>query len=323
MQSRMALLALLLLGASAPVAEARRMVAAAQRADTGSPVEKVVHLLKDLKSKIDQDGENEQQAYDKYACFCDKAMKAKADAIDAAQTQLRRSGQEILKLRGRVATREAEIAELTENIRVNGEMQAEQTAIREKENAAYTAETAEMKEALVAMEQAIIVLKDATARALVQTSDAVSSAKAAAATARVIQALPMKAALSPKRLAQLTSFAQVKEGYAPQSESIQGILGDMYDTFSADLEASTDKEATSNRDFETFIALKVKESQAMQSIKLDKEDDKAKSEQLLAEETTIYDDTEDQMKADIDYFDVTKANCEAKSDEWGDRKSVV
>jgi len=294
----------------------------AHRAATGSPVERVVNLLKDLKTRIEQDGENEQQVYDKYACFCDKAMKAKADTIDAAKAQLRRSAQEILKLRGHVATRKSEIAELDEAIQVNADMQADSTAIRQKENSAHMSETAEMKEALEALEQAIILLKDATKRALIQTNTGTSFSSAAAATARVIQALPAKAILAPQQLTQLTSFAQAQEGYAPQSETIQGILGNMYDTFSADLEASTQAEATSQRDFEQLIALKVNESQAMQAVRLEREDDKAKAEQLLAEETTLYDDTEAQMKADIDYFDVTKANCEAKADEWGSRSSL-
>ena len=36
---------------------------------TGSPVEKVVELIKELKTKIETDGANEQKIYDKFACW--------------------------------------------------------------------------------------------------------------------------------------------------------------------------------------------------------------------------------------------------------------
>merc|ERR1719329_1687767 len=113
---------------------------------TGSPVEKVVQLLKDLKTKIGNDGKEEQQIYDKYACWCEKTTKRKAAAIEEAQMQLRALGQQILKLKGRIATLTSEIAELKEAIRKNEEAQAEATAIRQKENEAYQAETTEMKQ---------------------------------------------------------------------------------------------------------------------------------------------------------------------------------
>ena len=36
---------------------------------TGSPVEKVVELIKELKGKIETDAANEQKVYDKFACW--------------------------------------------------------------------------------------------------------------------------------------------------------------------------------------------------------------------------------------------------------------
>ena len=37
---------------------------------TASPVERVVILLKDIQTKIENDGKAEQQVYDKFACWC-------------------------------------------------------------------------------------------------------------------------------------------------------------------------------------------------------------------------------------------------------------
>ena len=59
--------------------------------------------------------EVEQQLYDKYACWCDKTSARKAKAIEDAQDLLRSLGQQILQLRGKIATLTAEIAQLAQD----------------------------------------------------------------------------------------------------------------------------------------------------------------------------------------------------------------
>jgi predicted nucleic acid-binding Zn-ribbon protein len=301
----------------------------AEAAKTGSPVEKVVQLLKDLKTKIGHDGAEEQQIYDKYACWCEKTTKRKAAAIEEAQMELRALGQQILKLKGRIATLTAEIAELTEAIRKNEEAQAEATAIRQKENAQFVAETDEMKQALAALEKAIIVLRDATKpkpqppTALLQRDSVAEGwSRAVAKVDAAIHALPERATLSSKQMSLLSEFVSGAIAYAPQSATVQGILKDMYDTFSSDLESAMADEASKNRLFEDFIAVKQKELIELKKTKAKKEAEKAEAESQLAETTQAYDDTEAQMKADIEFFDLTKAACQAKLEEWSERKRL-
>merc|ERR1719252_217315 len=52
-----------------------------------------------------------------------------------------------------------------------------------------------------------------------------------------------------------------------------------------------------------------------------KETQLADAEETLANTQQSYDDTEKQMKADIEFFDQTKEACEAKFAEWTQRKS--
>merc|ERR1719453_392375 len=111
--------------------------AVATGATEGSPVERIVNLLKTLKEKSEGDGKVEQQIYDKYACWCEKTSARKASDIVQAGEDLRALGQRILKLKGKVATRTAEIAELSETIKSNEEEQEELTSVREKQNGAW------------------------------------------------------------------------------------------------------------------------------------------------------------------------------------------
>merc|ERR1719498_391869 len=101
----------------------------------GSPVERIVKLLTTLKATTEGDGKAEQQIYDKYACWCETTAKRKADDIVQAQEDLRALGQRILKLKGTVATRTAEIAELTDNNKENENSQGRLEAVRQKQNA--------------------------------------------------------------------------------------------------------------------------------------------------------------------------------------------
>jgi hypothetical protein len=148
------------------------------------------------------------------------------------------------------------------------------------------------------------------------TSDSFLEVKAAVEqlSARKLSALPAS------KISMLHEYANHKQGYAPQSATIQGILGEMYETFASDLESATSDEGTKNRDFEDFIATKQEEELEMEETKAKKEKEKAEAEVMLSEATQTYDDTEAQMKADEEFFDDSKDTCEKNSEAWQARK---
>jgi hypothetical protein len=55
---------------------------------TGSPVEKVVELVKELKTKITTDGATEQKIYDKFACWCETTSQQKLYSITKANEKI-------------------------------------------------------------------------------------------------------------------------------------------------------------------------------------------------------------------------------------------
>merc|ERR1719215_1786186 len=62
------------------------------------------------------------------------------------------------------------------------------------------------------------------------------------------------------RVALLTEFTSSESGFAPQSATIQGMLGDMYLTFAANVESDTLEEANRNADYEKLYASLEKET---------------------------------------------------------------
>merc|ERR1719158_1838537 len=127
----------------------------------------------------------------------------------------------------------------------------------------------------------------------------------------VLESVPSKIGMSSDKLALLSQFVSAKAGYAPQSATIQGMLGDMYLTFSSNLESSTLEEANQNNHYEQMYASEEKENNEFKATRAKKETEKADAEQMLADTTKAYDDTEKQMKADTEFFDQTKAACQS------------
>jgi len=288
----------------------------AAASNSGSPVEKVVELIQGVLDRAVADGEAEQQMYDKYACWCETTAKRKANSIVEAQAAMRRLGQQILSLKGKIATLTAEVEQLAADIAQNEKDQALATSLREKENADYEADSSERKQAIAALQQAIEVLAKGTS--FVQLS-----AESATAVKKVLEVVP--STMKPQHLSLLSEFASSgahASRYAPQSVTIQGILTDMYSTFVTDLEQATQDEFAAQRKFEDFIYTKEVELADMKATKLKKEGQKADAESLLADTTQSYDDTEDQKEADIEFFDETKKACTAKNEEWVIRKNL-
>merc|ERR1719327_1507405 len=138
----------------------------------------------------------------------------------------------------------------------------------------------------------------------------------------VMETVPSKVDMPRERMALLSEFVSAKAGYAPQSATIQGMLGDMYLTFSNNLESSTLDEANQNADFEKMYATLEKQNNEFKATRARKGTEKAEAEAMLADTTKAYDDTEKQMKADMEFFDQTKEACQSKHEEWTVRKEM-
>jgi len=293
-----------------------------------SPVEKIVKLLNEMQGKIEVDGAKEETMYNKFACWCETSAKRKAAAIEEAQVEMRKLGQEVLSLKGRVTVRTNEVEQLEEDKKENQKAQKKSTAIRAKENEEWTKESDDTKETLSSLDSAITALVKGTQDTdLLQTGESMQMQVRAMQSVKAhLEALPDSALarVTPKKMSMLRQYAtqlsQGKSKYTPASAEIQGILGDMYETFASTLESETQDEGMANRDFEDFIAAKQKEFNEFDRVIAKKQEEKAEAEVALSEATTSYDDTEAQMKADTEFFDASKERCQKGSEEWEVRK---
>merc|ERR1719262_179988 len=134
-----------------------------------SPISRVVELIQELKAKVEADGKAEQKTYDKFACWCEKTLARKAEAIDAAKDTIEKTQREIIELKGKLGELGASIKQLEKEVAENEEAQKEATGIRDKENEDYEAEKVESEQCIGALEAAIKVLSGAGKPAMLET----------------------------------------------------------------------------------------------------------------------------------------------------------
>merc|ERR1719230_2303029 len=176
---QMAVLCLLLL--AAPLAQAQSPAPAAKR----YPVTKVVTLLKDMSAQLAKEAEEDEEIYDKMACWCTTNDKTKSQAIldaEARITDLTSAVEELTATSSRLTT---EIEGLKTEVAANKASLDTATALREKQAAEFHGEEKDMLQSIKALEAAIIVLSKHHPETALLAGDVDAQVSTAAQTARV------------------------------------------------------------------------------------------------------------------------------------------
>merc|ERR1719352_1552104 len=284
---------------------------AAARLRKDDPVGRVVTLLTDLKAKIEADGRTEQAIYDKYACWCE-------------------------------GTSVAELAKLKKDLAENAEAQKKAEAMRTKENAEYVMEKGQLEQGVAQLTKAVQVLGEGTtweSKEKERWNSALAETRVLTVAAGVRSALrlytrkdremaagqdlsPVKSFLSNPAAWVQTKAAPHLGEYAPQSSAIQGILKQMLDDFNQNLVDGADEEKQKQTDFDSLMDTKRKDQKLLQSTLESKTTSAADDGKQLADDTTLREETQAQLKADEEFFDSLKQGCKTKADEWAARSRV-
>merc|ERR1719160_427694 len=115
------------------------------------PVSKVITLLKDMLKQLQKEGEEDEEIYDKMACWCETNDKLKTkeiaeaeEKIDALTTEI----EELTQLSARLGT---EIKNLKKEVEKNQQALDQAAAIRAKELAEFNEEEKDSLEAIAAL----------------------------------------------------------------------------------------------------------------------------------------------------------------------------
>jgi len=283
-----------------------------------TPVEKVTELLKNLAQKVEQEGQAEAVAYDKYACFCKQQADDKQYAIETSNSTITQLTARINKLSAEISDLVSQIRALgTEIVRLDNAMKTNKQD-RDADHANFTSEMAGIDSAIDTVERAIAALTGAK-KALVGRAELEASLAQVAITAEA-----MLSDADTGRLRSLMSLGQPGDSYTYQyrSNDIIATLQDVLAFFKRRKEEVWANEFEARKRYDiNQLSLKNQTRYAKQE-KLEKENVHAvKSDEEAQAEADKDTETTD-MNADKSFLNVLKADCENKATLWDQRSQT-
>merc|ERR1719456_1731088 len=226
------------------------------------PVSKVITLLKDMLKQLEKEAAEDEEVYDKMACWCETNDKAKTKSIAEAEARISDLTSKIEELTANSARLGTEIKNLEKEVAANQEALDQATAIRTKQLAEFNAEEKDLLESISALKAAITVLSKHHGGSLLQMPRSHMLGVAATAQHEMERhAMLLRGVLTPSQRKSAEAFIQqpkdyfdaqptFKQSYAPQSGEIFGILKQMKETFETNLAGSQKEEMAAQKAYE-------------------------------------------------------------------------
>merc|ERR1740121_1656451 len=209
--------------------------------------------------QLEKEAEEDEDIYDKMACWCETNDKEKTKAIAEAEARIEDLTTQIEELTAVSARLNTEIKNLEREVAQNQDSLAKATALREKQLAEFNAEEKDLLESISALKAAITVLSKHHGDSLLQVPRSHVMGVAATVQHEMHQhASLLQGVLTPSERRAAASFVQspqdyfdasptFKQSYAPQSGEIFGILRQMRETFESNLSASQKEEMANQK----------------------------------------------------------------------------
>merc|ERR1719401_1763557 len=284
--------------------------------------------------QLEKEAEEDEDIYDKVACWCETNDKEKTKSIAEAEARIDALTTKIEELTATSARLNTEIKNLEKEVAANQEALDKATAIREKQLAEFNAEEKDLLESISALKAAITVLSKHHGGALLQMprSHMLSVAatlghemqKHAAILQGVLTRSERKAANSFIQAPQdyFDATPTFKQSYAPQSGEIFGILRQMLETFESNLSDSQKEELANQKAYEDLKAAKEGEIAAGQGQIDTKTGELADTDQKNAQAKEDIEDTRNSLSADEQFLMMLKEKCQMTDQEWEERQKT-
>jgi len=296
------------------------------------PVSKVIDLLKDMLKQLEKEAEEDEEIYDKMACWCETNDKGKTQAITDAESRISMLTTKVEELTASSARLGTEIKNLEKEKAANQDALDKATSIREKELAEFNDEEKDLLESISALKAAITVLGQHHSLLQVPRSHLMGMVASVQMQMQKHSDL-LQGVLTHAQRRALSAFVQApqdyfdadptfKQSYVPQSGQIFGILKQMKETFESNLSASQKEEMASQKAYEDLKAAKEAEIAAGSNSIDKKSAEKATTDQKNAQAKEDIEDTKNSLSADEQFLMMLKEKCTITDAEWETRQKT-
>merc|ERR1719291_43577 len=284
--------------------------------------------------QLEKEAEEDEEIYDKLACWCETNDKEKTKSIAEAEARIGELTTKIEELTAGSARLNTEIKNLEKEVAANQEALDQATAIREKQLAEFNAEEKDLLESISALKAAITVLSKHHGGALLQMPRSHMLGVAATLQHEMQKhAAILQGVLTHSERNAANAFIQApedyfdasptfKQSYAPQSGEIFGILRQMKETFEANLSDAQKEEMANQKAYEDLKAAKEAEIAAGQAQIDKKTQELADTDEKLAQAKEDIEDTRNSLAADEKFLMMLKEKCQMTDKEWEERQKT-
>jgi len=298
------------------------------------PVSKVITLLKDMLKQLGKEAEEDEEIYDKMACWCETNDKEKTKSIADAEERIETLTTKIEELTASSAQLNTEIKNHEKEVAHNQDALSKATSIREKQLAEFNAEEKDLLESISALKAAITVLSKHHGESFLQLPRSHMLGVATTLQHELGKhASLLEGVLSPSERRAAAAFVQApqdyfdasptfKQSYAPQSGEIFGILRQMKETFESNLSESQKEEIANQKAYSELKVAKEAEISAGQAQIDTKTQELATTDQKNAQAKVDTEDTKASLSADEQFLMMLKDKCQMTDKEWEERQKT-
>merc|ERR550514_1449066 len=279
-------------------------------------------MLKQLQKEAEED----EEIYDKLACWCETNDREKTKAIKEAEAKISALVTKIEELSALSSQLSTEIENLEKDIAKYQESLDKATAIRQKELAEFNAEEKDALDAITVLSQHHTSLLQMPRASFL---DVVTTLQHQIRNHGDV----FDGVLTPSQLRMVASFVEApadyfdaaptfKQSYAPRSGQIFGILQQMLETFESNLSGAQKAEMAAQKAYEEVKASLEAEIAAATDLRDKKVQELAKTDEDLAAAKIDLDDTREKLSADEQFLMMLKEKCQLTDQEWEARQKT-
>merc|ERR1719145_271680 len=285
-----------------------------------------------MQKQLEKEAEEDEEIYDKMACWCETNDKEKTKSIADAEARISDLTTKIEELTASSARLNTEIKNLEKEVAENQAALDKATAIRQKELAEFNEEEKDLLESISALKSAVTVLSKHNSLLQMPRSHIVGVAATVQNEMQKHSSL-LSSVLTHSQRKMMSSFVQApedyfdaeptfKQSYAPQSGEIFGILKQMKETFETNLSSSQKEEMANQKAYEDLKAAKEAEIAAGQEQIDTKTQELATTDEKNAQAKEDLEDTKKTLSADEEFLMMLKEKCASTDAEWEQRQKT-
>lgn len=295
---------------------------------SGSPVAKIVDMLKGMSSKSEEDGKAEEETFSSFKCHSTKVIESKATKmsdLEELSLSLENKIEKLTALKGELASKAVSVKK---DLEKNDETTREADSTRENSHKSFLSSEKEMTANLKTLSQALTSLKETEKKSEATELLAMSSNAELAALGRQLQEVQNPPASSPFS----KDFLSPKDGlallggapgdYESQSGGVLGVLTSTRDTYAKDLETLQQTEASQKDAFDKMTATLLSEKKELAELLRITEASRASTEEEIETRKSQLKEAKENFATETDLKAQEEKTLASKTAVYEQRKSL-